>query len=322
MIDILPLLIGVSILVGIIGVAIRIWKNRNLSILKKATITIILAVGVFIGFYALAFTFVSSSLSFSQGSNLGKINYDEIISNAQKAGYKVDGPYYVNVKQEIGVHPPGIKELDERFGADYRFLSVGYFYSEKVHLVAEYKEGSTDIFIFNEDRSYEPFKPEDLPPDKWIVEKFRLIFDLNEQESMGYLTQLKNSIIKGQEYPGMISINIKKPLNIAAVYLNLKGTSSNSSISQTTGEGTFIETFYNEDKKIGVLNFLVPNVRIIFQDKGHEYTINIDRLGGVATGIKFSPDEKIPEEEYRGIFKKMFFNLGLPPETLDELKFE
>ena len=35
MIDILPILIGVSILVGIIGVAIRIWKNRNLSILKK-----------------------------------------------------------------------------------------------------------------------------------------------------------------------------------------------------------------------------------------------------------------------------------------------
>ncbi len=315
-----PLLIGILIWIGIIVGLIWIWKKRNWSILKKATITIILVVGVFIGFYALLTGTVSSSLS--QGSNLGKINDDEIISNAKKAGYRVDGPYYLNVKQEIGVHPPGIKELDEMFGADYRFLSVGYFYSEKVHLVAEYKEGSTDIFIFNEDRSYEPFKPEDLPPDKWIVEKFRLIFDLNEQESMGYLTRLKNSISKGQEYPGMISINIKKDLNIAAVYSNLKGTSSNSSISQTTGEGSFIETFYNEDKKIGTLNFLVPNVRIIIQDRGHEYTIKVDRLGGVATGIKFSPDEKIPEEEYRGIFKKMFFNLGLPPETLDELKFE
>ena len=144
-----PILIEILIWIGIIVGLIWIWKKRNWSILKKATITIILAVGVFIGFYALLTSTVS--LSLSQGSNFGKINYDEIISNAQKAGYKVDGPYYVNVKQEIGVHPPGIKELDERFGADYRFLSVGYFYSEKVHLVAEYRESSTDIFFFNED---------------------------------------------------------------------------------------------------------------------------------------------------------------------------
>lgn len=47
------------------------------------------------------------------GSNLGDIDYDEIISNAKKAGYKVDGPYYVNTKDTIGVHPCNIKELDE-----------------------------------------------------------------------------------------------------------------------------------------------------------------------------------------------------------------
>ncbi|MCZ7401937.1 MAG: hypothetical protein O8C61_06925 [Candidatus Methanoperedens sp.] len=322
---ILPLLVGILILIGIIGGLVWIWKKRNWSILKKATITIILAVGVFIAFFALfAITLFSSdqAIYFSQGSNLGKINYDEIISNAQKAGYRVDGPYYVNVKQEIGVHPPGIKELDERFGADYRFLSVGYFYSEKMHLVADQREGGTDIFFFNEDRSDEPFKPEYLPPDEWIIEKFRLMFGTNEQDSRNYLTQLKDSIIKGQEYPGRISISIKKDINIPAVYSNLKGTSSNSSIFPTTGEGLFKETFYSGDKKIGVLDFLVPNVRIILQDKAHEYTINIDRLGGVATGIKFSPGEKIPEEEYRGIFKQMFVNLGLPPENLDELKFE
>lgn len=61
MIDILPILIGISILVGIIGVAIRIWKNRNLSILKKAAITITLSLGLLIAFYGLfAFILVSS----------------------------------------------------------------------------------------------------------------------------------------------------------------------------------------------------------------------------------------------------------------------
>jgi hypothetical protein len=250
MIDIsttLTLLIEILIWIGIIGGLIWILKKRNWSILKKAAITIIFAAGLIIAFIGLlAFTLGSSDRAHysTQGSNLGKINYDDVIYNAQKAGYKVDGPYFVNVKQEIGVHPPGIKELDEQFGGDYRFLS-GYFYSEKV-----------------------------------------------------------------------------QEINIAAVYSNLKGTSTNSSISPTTGEGSFVETFYSEDKKIGFLEFLVPNVRIIFQDKGHEYTITIDRLGGVRPGIKLSAGEKIPEEEYRGIFKQMFVKLGLPPEKVNEFKFE
>ena len=42
----------------------------------------------------------------------------------------------------------------------------------------------------------------------------------------------------------------------------------------------------------------------------------------MVTEIKLSPNEKIPEEEYRGIFKEMFVNLGLPPEKVDEFKFE
>ncbi len=328
MIDIFSLIgifIEILIGIGIIGGLVWIWKKRNWSILKKAAVTITLAAGLLIAFYGLfAFILVSSDQAnyLTQGSNLGKINLDDVISNAQKAGYKVDGPYFVNVKQELGVHPPGIKELDEWFGGNYRFISAGYFYSEKVHFSSEQNEGATDLFFFNEDRSYEPFKPEDLPTDEWIVEKFRLMFGINDQESRNYLTQLKDSIIKGQEYPGMISISIKKEINIAAVYSDLKRTTSNSSISLTTGEGGFQETFYNGDKKIGVLNLLVPNVRIIFQDKGHEYTIKIDRLGGVVTEIKLSPNEKIPEEEYRGIFKEMFVNLGLPPEKVDEFKFE
>lgn len=203
-----------------------------------------------------------------------------------------------------------------------RFISAGYFFSEKIHLLAQQNEGATDIVFFNDDRSYEPFNAEYLPPDEWIFEKFRLMFGINDQESRNYLTKLKDSIIKGQEYPGMISISIKKEINIAAVYSDLIRTTSNSSLSLTTGEGGFQETFFNGDKKIGFLNLLVPNTRIILKDRGHEYTIKIDRLRGVVPEIKLSPNEKIPEEEYRGIFKEMFVNLGLPPEKMDEFKFE
>jgi len=109
-------------------------ENKNLSILKKAAITITLALGLLIAFYGLfAFILVSSDQAnyFTQGSNLGKINYDEVISNAQKAGYKVDGPYFVNVKKELGVHPPGIKELDEWFGGTIDLYQLDIFIAKK-----------------------------------------------------------------------------------------------------------------------------------------------------------------------------------------------
>ncbi|MCD4843231.1 MAG: hypothetical protein K8R25_01965 [Methanosarcinales archaeon] len=134
------------------------------------------------------------------------------------------------------------------------------------------------------------------------------------------MTQLKDSIGNSQEVSGKISL--RKELDIAAVYSKLKETSTNSNVSPTSGEGWITETFYNQDKKIGVLDFLVTNTRVILQNNGHEYTIKIDRLGGVDIEIKLGTKVQIPEEEYRRIFKDMFVNLGLSAEKVDEFKFE
>ncbi|MBC2707352.1 MAG: hypothetical protein HF977_06445 [ANME-2 cluster archaeon] len=308
-----------------IVVVFWIWKYKNWSNIKKGALTIILAAGLLAAVYAsfgLILIYSDHAGYSTTGSNLGEIDYDEIISNVKKAGYKVDGPYYVNTKDTIGVHPSNIKELDERFGEDYRFLSVTYYYRENVYFSTWHSESGTDISFYNEDRpdTLAPFKPEDLPPDEWIVEKFRLMFGITEQESRDYLTQLKDSISNSQEESGKISI--RKGLDIASVYSNLKETSTNSNVSPTSGEGWITETFYNQDKKIGVLDFLVTNTRVILQDNGHEYTIKIDRLGGVDMEIKLSTREQIPEEEYRRIFKDMFADLGLPAEKVDEFEFE
>jgi len=302
-----------------------IWKSKNWSKMKKAALTLILAAGLLAAVYAsfgLILIYSDHAGYYTPGSNLGEIDYDEIISNAKKAGYKVDGPYYVNTKDTIGVHPSNTKELDERFGEDYRFLSVTYYYRENVYFSTWHSESGTDISFYNDNRpdTLAPFKPEDLPPDEWIVEKFRLMFDITEQESRDYLTQLKDSIGNSQETSGEISI--RKGLDIATVYSILKETSTNSNASPTSGEGWIKETFYSQDKKIGVLDFLVTNTRVILQDYGHEYMIKIDRLGGVSMDIKLGAREQIPEEEYRRIFKDMFVNLGLPAEKVDEIEFE
>ena len=228
----------------------------------------------------------------------------------------------VNTKDTIGVHPSNTKELDERFGEDYRFLSVTYYYRENVYFSTWHSESGTDISFYNEDRpdTLAPFKPEDLPPDEWIVEKFSLMFGITEQESRDYLTQLKDSIGNSPETSGQISI--RKGLEIATVYSKLKDTSTNSNVSPTSGEGWIKETFYSQDKKIGVLDFLIPNTRVILQDNGHEYIIRIDRLGGVHMEIKLGAREEIPEEECHRIFKDMFVNLGLQAEKVDEFEFE
>jgi hypothetical protein len=323
MIGIFSLLLIVFCIV-VFGLIYWIWRNKNWSKLKKAAITIILAISLLAAVYAsIALILISADQAryFTQGSNLGEIDFDRIISNAKKAGYEVDGPYYVNAKQKIGVHPSNIKELNERFGEDYRFLSTGYFYREKVYFSTWHNEGSTDINFFNEERpdTLAPFKTEDLPPDEWIVEKFRLMFDITEQESRDYLMQLKDSISNSQETSGRISI--RKALNISAVYSNLKETGPLVATSPTNGEGWIKETFYSKGEKKGIMDSIVPNVRIIFQDRGREYTINIDRLGGVSPGIKLGAREQIPKEEYRSIFREMFVNLGLPPEKVDEFEF-
>ena len=284
-----------------------------------------LAAGLLAAVYAsfgLILIFSDQSGDFTTHSNLGEIDYDEIISNAKKAGYEVDGPYYFDTKDTIGVHPSNIKELDERFGEDYRFLSVTYYYRENVLFGTWNSKGGTDISFINDDRPdiIAPFKPEDLPPGEWIVEKFRLMFDITEPESRDYLTQLKDSI--GTNQDGSEKITIRKGLDIAAVYSNLKETSTSSNVSPTSGSGWIKETFYSMDKKIGVVDFLVPNTRVLLQDNGNEYTIRIDRLGGVDLGIKLDAREEIPEEEYRRIFKDMFVNLGLPAEKVDEFEFK
>jgi uncharacterized membrane protein len=65
----------------------------------------------------------------------------------------------------------------------------------------------------------------------------------------------------------------------------------------------------------------VSNVKINFLNKEHDYILDLNRMGDVCPRIELGAGEEIPEEEYRGIFKKMFVNLGLPLEKVDAFKF-
>ena len=144
------------------------------------------------------------------------------------------------------------------------------------------------------------------------------MFGFDEQKAQYYLTQLKDSINRDHEP----EILITETPNLLAVYNTFKETSSNTSFSLPTGEGCCKETFYSGNKETGAIDYVVQNVRIIHRDKGQEYTIKIDRLGGVNLQIKLDVGEQIPEEEYRCVFRDMFVDLGLPSNSVDEFEFE
>ncbi|KAF5424482.1 MAG: hypothetical protein C5S44_01515 [Candidatus Methanocomedens sp.] len=311
--------------IGIIGGAIWIWKYKNWSNIKKAVLTIILVAGLAAVYASFGlFLMPSGQAEYStSGSNLGEIDYDKIISNAKNAGYVV----HVNTKNTIGMHPQNIKELDERLGDDYRIVLVNFYLTEDTGFDAtlpKKPDDETKIRFFNisesrYDRGFlAPFELKHLPSDEWIIERFKLMFGLDEQKAQHYLAQLKDSINRDQEP----EILIKETPDLLAVYNYFKETSSNSTLSLTLGAGTCKETFYKGNETIGTIPYTIPNARITLQDNGHEYSINIDRLGGVAPYIILSDKEqKIPEEEYRRIFKDMFTDLGLPAEKVDEFEF-
>jgi len=245
-----------------------------------------------VGYILFASILLSSDHAYyyTSGKNIGQIDYDRVISSAKKAGYLVDGPYYVNTKQKLGLHPD-VNELDERFGEDYRILLVKFYYTDDSGFEIALRDiynGETAIVFFNHSKDFTaPFKESDLPPDEWITEKFKLIFDLNEEEAQYYLNQLKNSI--NERGP---RISIKEVPNLLAVYTNFKETSSNSTFSPPAGEGLCKETLYSGNRKIGTIVYIVPNVRIIHKTEGHEYIIKIDKLGGVILQIKLAVGEK------------------------------
>jgi hypothetical protein len=146
-----------------------------------------------------------------------------------------------------------------------------------------------------------------------------LLFDIDMNQSQDYLNRLKNKIRNiNKTYVG---ITIQKTPDIDSVYISYQNKSSNVTFSPTYGGGWTTQTFYTDGNKSSSIDYVVPNMKIINLREGAEYTIQIDKLGGVNLEIELDAGEQIPEEEYIQVFKNMFDNIGLPPEKVDEFEF-
>lgn len=125
----------------------------------------------------------------SEGTNLGSSEYyDRAVANAGETGYKTE-VYYGNCKEkEIHNHLPcAIEGLDPRLGSDYLVKSLDIYYSNSSWISISFLNSNESSVSFQTENPLSEYRSEDLPEREWIAQKFKIVFDLNEDEILVYL---------------------------------------------------------------------------------------------------------------------------------------
>ena len=152
---------------------------------------------------------------------------------------------------------------------------------------------------------------------------------MDEKAAEKYLEALKKAA-QSQTWDAEIKVN--ESLDFPGVYANLRENSDESgydsympdSNAYFSGGSHSKESFLKNGGRLGSVRYFVPKVRVMTFDKKNEYTLKLRASGEVRLKIVMpagSSGEKIPEEEYRAVFREIFENLGLSPETVDSFEF-
>lgn len=306
-----------------------IWRNNNITILKKSILSLLLVVVLIASVYgSFAYVLISSDHAHysTDGKNLGDVDYDRIINNSRESGYTVKGPYFVNaeIEKANGLHSPS-DELKSWFGGDYWVVTIGIYYTEESFFESGFvrDEKVTRITFFNEsrpDQYFSSFEIENLPDDEWIIDQFELMFNFDRTQSQEYLNQLKDEIRNNNQ--SIVDITIQQSPDFGSIYDYHQNRSNNSTLTASQGDGWITQTFFKNESIIGTIDYVVPNMEIINYHDGNKYTIQMDRMGGVNLQVELDVSEQIPEEEYKQVFKEMFGKMGLPPEKVEDFEFD
>ena len=289
--------------------------NKNLKVLLILVLIVLVPVVLFYGSFIFMLIYYDQTVYYSESTNLGSSEYyTHAVSSAKGAGYN----YNVNDGPE-GLHPGVIEGLDPRLGSDYLVNSLDLYYSNSSWFSVSFSDnGESTLSFWNED-SLAKYRPEDLPEREWMIKKFKIMFGMDESEIEVYLPA-ENWEVNDLFFE---KVTVTKHPDFAAIRRHLLEGSTNSifDAENSAGGGGCTETFYNDSKKVGYISYFVPGAEISHKEGWRTYTIYIDRLGGLHLYISLGPNSSgktIPEEEYRAVFKKMFTDLGLPPEKVDD----
>lgn len=302
--------------------------KRDLTLQKKSQITLFLLAGLAGVIYAsFAFTLISTDNAsyYSEGQNPGNIDYAQIVSNARQAGYIVRGPNYLDsdISEATGLWSPKVSQVRAYMGDDFWVSSVNYYFSKNVSMEAIFENGSTVIIFFNDSRqstSSTSFEKEHLPGDEMVIDAFKAIFGVSDITARTYLDQLKNNIEK--EGNTDATIIVAQPPDFNSIYTDMKNRNDRFNFTETTGNGSIRQVFHEDGRVTGSINYIVQNSKIIHQESGNAYVLQVDPRGGINIQVRLAAGAEIPEADYRSTLMKMFSDVGLDPGEVENFEFE
>ncbi|MFC7047187.1 hypothetical protein ACFQH6_18880 [Halobacteriaceae archaeon GCM10025711] len=294
--------------------------NGPLKLLAVAVVAILVVVAAAYGLFAFILVSSDHATYWSNGTNYQDVDYDSVLGNAQDAGYRVDGPYYVNAKQIDG-YRPDVPALDERFGDDYVVQFVTLYYSETKYIEVSPAGDGSRVAFFDDTRDFEqPYTVRNLPPDDWLVDRFTLVFDMDGATAQRYVDDLKADIGEGESDIPMLQVS--ESVTFARAYDQFQSESTNVSVRLPQGEGTLVEAYSTDGQDTATVAFVVPNSEIVMERGDARYIVKVDRLGGMHLEIRLPAGEELAEDEYRSAFRELFDDLGIPPERADDFEFD
>ncbi len=310
--------------------------NKQKAILILLFLIPLLLVLFFFGPFLL-FSFVDSSWYYSEEVDIGSLDYSSALTNAEKAGYEVEGswPWPGNFS---GFEPGDVLEVRESFGSAALVENIRLNYDENSELMVficedrpenglddgKKAETGTCVAISNLSHSdpESPLQLSEFPPDVWMLEKFGLLFGLDEMASEKYLEALKKAA-QNQTWDAEIQVN-ESP-DFPAVYAYLMENSDDSSYETSLGINAYpTEVFLKDGKRLGSVKYFVPEAKVVTYDNENRYIVELDASGKVRLEIVMPPGssgDTIPEEEYQAVFREIFEELGISPEAVDSFEF-
>ncbi len=287
--------------------------------LKILLYLLLIPVGLVVLFYGgFAAVLIASDQASYAGNELyiGPIDYDSVLAKAEDSGYEI-GDFTIFNESHL-IEPGNVEALEERFKNNYMVHRIEVYYnentSENTYLeFCKYEGPETVITLWNPNHS----NTSDFPNDSWILEMLGLSFGLDETGSQKLLKRLK---LEGEKE--FVSISTNESVDFPAIYTYLNQSSTKTVVKSGMWGG---EEFYKDGKQIGYIAYTFPEIAVSTSHNFNRYTLHVSSTGFVDADItmhRASGGKKIPEEEYRAVFKEMFEKLGLPAEKVDELEFE
>jgi hypothetical protein len=295
--------------------------------LKVLIYLLLLPICLVVLFYGGLFVlFITSDQASYHGGEVyvGPIDYNSLITKAEKAKYDVSGSYTRLDKTNL-IEPGNIESLEKRFKRDYMVQRVELFYNEDTTLEFSKDENNrTVVTLINLSHSddsgnFTSLQPSEFPDDSWMIKILGLSLGFNETCSREFLAKLK---IEASHQQWTASLSTNKSVDFPTAYAYLNQSSTKTVIESGMWNE---ERFYKDEKEIGFVGFIIPETTISTRRSFNKYSVDVSSSGFTRADILMhsgSAGKEIPEEEYKAVFKEMFENLGLPPEKVDEIKFE